>query len=281
VKETRTRLLLVVVLLAQLVLLTAQLPDSGDQTSLLEGVALRGLSPVARGVAAGFGVVADVGAAFRTWGQLQRENRTLRQELSRLRQERARLFGLELELERLGEALEYAPPSRGEVRVAQVVYIDHQSWLRTLILHLRDPRVAVNQAVTSPDGLVGRVISSAPPYAKVQLITDRASSVGAMVQRTRRQGIARGAERGLLTLEYVPLQSDVRLGDQVVTAGIDGVYPRGIPLGTIVEVARGNELFYRIRLQPAVDFGVLDQVFVLLRPALPEGLTAGEINESP
>ena len=93
----------------------------------------------------------------------------------------------------------------------------------------------------SPDGLVGRVFTVAGPYAKVQLITDRAAGVGGMILRTRRQGVVRGGGRGSgLELDYVPLQADVRPGDRVLTAGIDGVYPRGIPIGTVVSVEPGG-----------------------------------------
>ena len=61
----------------------------------------------------------------------------------------------------------------------------------------------------------------------------------------------------------MPLQADVRVGDVVLTAGIDGIYPRGIPVGTVVAVEPGSELFHNIRLSPRVDFGVLDVVYLI------------------
>ena len=75
----------------------------------------------------------------------------------------------------------------------------------------------------------------------------------------------------------MPLRADIQVGDQVVTAGTDGLYPRGLPVGVVVEVSGGDELFHFVRLTPAVDFGVLDQVFVLLGDSTPGGLkgTAG------
>ena len=132
--------------------------------------------------------------------------------------------------------------------------------------------VAPDQAVVAPEGVVGRVVSVNGPYAKVQLLTDRSATIGAMVRRTRRQGVIRGAEEGLLRFDFVPLRSDVRLGDEVVTAGIDGIYPRGIPVGRIVRVEDGDELFLRIDVAPAVDFGTLDRAFVLAQERLPDEL---------
>ena len=101
-----------------------------------------------------------------------------------------------------------------------------------------------------------------------------------MIERTRRQGIVRGAGRDGSTLDYVPLQADVQVGDRVLTSGIDGVYPRGIPIGTVVAVEPGGELFHPIQLAPAVDFGRLDQVFVLLADSLP-GRLKGSTSASP
>ena len=115
---------------------------------------------------------------------------------------------------------------------------------------------------------------------RMQLVTDRASGVGAMIERTRRQGIVRGAGRDGLTLEYVPLQADVQVGDRVLSSGTDGLYPRGVPIGTVLEVSPGGELFHSIHLAPAVDFGQLDSVFVLLADSLP-GRLKGSTSASP
>jgi rod shape-determining protein MreC len=83
----------------------------------------------------------------------------------------------------------------------------------------------------------------------------------------------------LLALDYVPLQADVRPGDRVLTAGIDGVYPRGIPIGTVISVRGGGQLFHQIEVVPAVDLGTLDQVYLLdyqeVPPALKEASADG------
>ena len=67
-------------------------------------------------------------------------------------------------------------------------------------------------------------------------------------------------------------QADVRVGDRVVTSGTDGLYPRGIPIGSVVAAEPGTDLFHHIRLAPAVDFGLLDQVFILMGDSSPEHL---------
>jgi rod shape-determining protein MreC len=124
-------------------------------------------------------------------------------------------------------------------------------------------------------------VLSAGAYAKIQLITDRSASVGALIERNRRQGVIRGNGEGTLELDYVPVQADVRVGDLVVTAGIDGVYPRGVPVGSIAAIAAGTELFHRIRVVPLVDFGLLDQVFILDREAIREVVKEDRPGASP
>ena len=198
------------------------------------------------------------------------ENRRLRDEVGELREQSIRNFGLQEDLDHLAEALTYTRAFDYVLQAADLVYIDYASWLQTAVLKTAPESVEVNQAAVAGRGLVGRVVLVSGPYAKVQLITDRAASVGVMIERTHRQGVIKGAGRGSLELDYVSLQADVRVGDEVTTAGIDGIYPRGIPVGTIAAVIPGNELFHEIRVIPKVDFGKLDQVYILTEEPVTE-----------
>ena len=200
------------------------------------------------------------------------ENLRLRNEVGELREQAIRNFGLEEDLDHLARALTYTRAFEADLQVADLVYIDYASWLQTAVLRTAPETVRVNEPVVSGKGLVGRTVLVTGPYAKIQLITDRAASVGVMIERTHRQGVIKGAGRGHLELDYVSLQADVRVGDRVTTAGIDGIYPRGIPVGTIAAAIPGDELFYEIRVIPAVDFGTLDQVYILKEETVPEAV---------
>jgi rod shape-determining protein MreC len=274
VDERRTGYLLTVLLLGQLVLVAIEGSRSTRSRTYAEMIGMRALGPVARLVTAASGGAVAAGHKVELQGQLLDENRRLRRDVEELRLRLLRLGDVEQELSRLGDAVRYSAPLLGEIRAVDVVYADYASWLRSLMLYTGSQPAAVNQPVLSSAGLVGRVVVVAGPYAKVQLITDRAASVGAMILRTRRQGVVRGSgqEGGGLSLEYVPASVDVRPGDSVLTAGIDGVYPRGIPVGTVVSVEAGGQLFHKIRLAPAVDLGALDQVYLLEHAPLPQQL---------
>jgi rod shape-determining protein MreC len=278
VDERRTGWLLILVLAGQLVFLAVQVPGRGGHGTALESAGLRVLGPLARLVAVVSESFSGGRESFALRGRLIDENRALQREVLELRLRLLRTTDLGDEMARLGAAVDYAAPPSGDIRAADVVYVDRSSLLRTLVLYAGPRPAQFNQPVLSPEGLVGRVVVASGTYAKVQLITDRAAAVGAMALRTRRQGVVRGSAREGLELDYVPLQADIRVGDRIVTAGIDGIYPRGIPVGTVASVEPGGplepggQLFHRIRLVPAVDFGTLDQVYLLEHSPVPQAI---------
>ena len=274
----RARLFAAAVLVGQLFVLAAQSPDHSAETgdrSLLVGVALRAVAPLASAVAAARDSVASVGEAFRTRGRLGEENERLRTELRELRRDRLRLGALELESGELARGLDYAQARGLELRAARVAYLDRRSWLRTLILDAGAAGARRDQVVLTELGVVGRVIEASGRWAKVQLVTDRAAAVGAHLVGARRQGVARGTGPRELELDLVPRQVPVAVGDEVLTAGIDGVYPRGLPVGIVTAVEAGSEMFHRIRVRPHVDFGELGVVYLLESAAVPRPPAGG------
>jgi rod shape-determining protein MreC len=279
VRDRRARWLLVALVLAQLVVISRQLAHSEAQPPLLERAAVQALGPVAGAVDGIGGAVRGVGEGWRTRSRLNQENLQLKERVAELERELLRRGALEQDFQRLAEAVRYSRAVGLPVQMADVVYADHASWLRNLLLYVGDQSAERNQPVVDRRGLVGRVVVPGRPYAKVQLITDRASAVGVMIERTRRQGVLKGSGEGGLLLDYLPLQADVQAGDRIVTAGIDGIYPRGLPVGAVIGVEPGTQLFHRIGVAPAVDFGLLDHVYLL--PATGDGLPLGAIGIDP
>ena len=131
-----------------------------------------------------------------------------------------------------------------------------------------------DMAVISPAGVVGRVILPSPRASRVQMLIDRNAAAGAMIERTRAQGIVIG-QGDSLRMDYVSGTSDIKVGDLVVTSGIDKIYPKGFLIG-IVEVAnRGQGSFYEVTVRPAVDFSRIEEVLVVTTP--PPAITAEQI----
>jgi rod shape-determining protein MreC len=114
--------------------------------------------------------------------------------------------------------------------------------------------------------------------AKVQLLIDRNAAAGALIERSRAQGVVVGAGDDLLRLEYVSEIADVVVGDVVVTSGIDGIFPKGFIIGRVETVERSGRTYRRITVSPAVDFSSLEEVLVVLTPT-PAREMAGEIGK--
>jgi rod shape-determining protein MreC len=126
--------------------------------------------------------------------------------------------------------------------------------------------VEANMAVISPAGVVGRVILPSGRASRVQLLIDGNAAAGALIERTRVQGVVQGFGDGSLRMHYVPATADVKPGDLVVTSGIDGIYPKGFVIGTIEQVERGTAGYHEITVRPAVDFTRLEEVLVVRTP---------------
>lgn len=104
---------------------------------------------------------------------------------------------------------------------------------------------------------------ASPFSAKIMLITDSHSSCDVLVQRTRERGILQGDNQKLCKLSYLMKSADVQIGDTIITSGMDGVYPKGIPVGTVVSVGRGNDsLCQKIKVQPFANLSGLEEIIV-------------------
>jgi len=104
---------------------------------------------------------------------------------------------------------------------------------------------------------------------QVQLITNRDASVGVIVERTRAPGVVRGTENLWLDLNYISNTVEVDIGDIILTSGLDGIYPKGLPIGKVVDSQKGKTGFRTIRVQPSADLVHLEEVLILLGPPKP------------
>lgn len=120
-----------------------------------------------------------------------------------------------------------------------------------------------NMGVITPDGVVGKIIDAFPNTSQVLLLTDTKSGVGAKLADSGIQSPVGGLGEPLLDMKYFPNDDDVSVGARVVTSGMDRIFPRDLPVGTIIEVKAGNP-FKQIRIKPAAGLEKLEEVLVLL-----------------
>lgn len=140
-----------------------------------------------------------------------------------------------------------------ESTAARIIGESSDAWSRTVTIDKGSADgFAINMPVCNSAGVIGQIIEVSGNTSTVRLITDENSGVSAMVQSTRAQGILQGQPDGTLRLEYVTTDADVQEGDIIVTSGIGGVYPKGLPLGTVSTVVREeNATYYTITVTPA------------------------------
>lgn len=149
---------------------------------------------------------------------------------------------------------------------AEIVGLDVTPWFRSILIDRgTEAGVQPGNPVITYDGVVGVVTATSAHAAKTMLLLDHQSEVDALVQRSRARGIVRGAGRGALEFEFFVREADVVVGDEVVTSGLGGIYPKGLRLGRVAEIkAATGQLTQIAVVRPAVDLGQLEQVFVML-----------------
>jgi rod shape-determining protein MreC len=124
--------------------------------------------------------------------------------------------------------------------------------------------IRADQPVISAAGVIGRTILVTQNSCQVQLLTNGDASVGAIVERTRAPGVVGGTENPLLDLNYISNTEEVNVGDVILTSGLDGIYPKGLPIGKVVDSQKGKTGFRTIRVEPSADMIRIEEVLILL-----------------
>jgi rod shape-determining protein MreC len=239
------------------------------------------VAPFQRGAAAVTQTVVGVGREVTTLLRAPQELAALRLRVAELEQETTRLAEAELENVRLRELMALRERLVGDLAAARVIGRDAGGKAHTMVVDRGDADgVVAGAAVLAPAGIVGHVFRTGRHAARVLLIVDHNSGVDAVVQRTRARGILEGRVDGGCGLKFVKRTEDVQVGDRVVTSGLDGIFPKGLPIGEVVAVdKRGQGLFQYAEVAPAVDFDRLEEVLVSLgtvEPVEPDAPPAEE-----
>jgi len=196
------------------------------------------------------------------------ENRTLRDELSQARALAHEQREAALANERLRRLLDLGKKISGPPIAAQVVGKDPSPWFQSILVDkgLADG-VRKGQPVVNPEGVVGLVTEATARYAKVMLITDPNSAVDAVIQENRARGIVKGGTSGYCVLNFVLRKHDVVVGQVVVSSGMDGVFPKGLPVGAVATIEKQEAgIFQEVTIRPYVDFERLEEVIVVPIP---------------
>jgi rod shape-determining protein MreC len=268
----RPTLLFIVVLSLLFILmsLSSRTRYLGETRTMFERTVMTIFSPVPKAVNWIGQTTSDMYHGYLDMRHSVNENVQLHQKVIQLTTENLKLRQSEGDLKRLRGLLGYSEQFIMPTTMAQAVMLDTSSRFKSIIIDRGSSAgIQVNDAVVNASGLIGRVILTTKDLSKVQLITDSNAAAGVLIERTRRQGVLRGDGGSGAQLLDIPSLADVQPGDNVQTAGIDGIYPKGIPVGTIVKAEKGQELFKNIAVRPSVDFSGIEEVIVLHTRKIP------------
>ncbi len=260
----KSLVLLTGVIVLQVLLLAVQIKRD-SQGRLIRVWTVGAVTPFERAGATGIGGIRGAWNHYFALQNTSRENERLRRENDTLKLQLNQLQSKAAEADRLAALLNFRQAHQNVPMLgARVIGTSADTASQTIYID-RGERDGIrrNMGVITPDGVVGKVIESYRDTSQVLLLTDKDSGVGALLVVSRIQSPVGGAGEPQLTMKYVPNDDNVNLGDRVVTSGMDRIFPRDLPVGTVSQIKDGNP-FKQIRIRPAANLERLEEVIVLL-----------------
>ena len=204
---------------------------------------------------------------FRDLKRIHKDNEELVQENKRLLALYDRARALDIENRILSRLLNYTPPPEATSFTARIIAEEGDAFSHSIIVYIGgEYKARKGQVVLGDRGVIGRVESVGKNYAKIILVTDINSKIPVIVERTRVRGILSGDNTLNPKMMFIPLQSELTVGDRIVTSGVAGTFPPGLPIGKIGAVDKNNVKIHlftdldRLEYVRIVDYGLLDIV---------------------
>ena len=256
--------LLAGVVLLQILLLALQIKRDSEGR-LIRVWTVGAFSPFERAGAHGIGHLRDTWRHYFALQNTSRENEALRRENDELKMQVTQLQSKATEADRLALLLNFRKSHQNIPMLGSRVIATSAGTASATIMLDRGSKdhIKKNMGVITPEGVVGKVVEVYDNTSEVLLLTDKDSGVGAMLGNSRIQSPVGGTGEPLLAMKYVANDDVVNLGERVVTSGMDKIFPRDLPIGTIAEIKSGNP-FKNIRVRPSANLARLEEVIVLL-----------------
>ena len=265
----RNLVILVGVLFLQVLGLAMQVKrgaDAENNTRLIRIWTVSAITPLERGL------VRIQKGASNLWNNyfylrgVRAENRQLKEEIERMKLEQVRLNEDATQAHRLQALLAFKEQYISKTMAAQVIGSSGSDLSRSIYIDKgSDDGVQPDMAVITASGIVGKVLHAYPSTSLVLLINDQSSGVGAILEKSRLQGVLRGTPNGEVQLERVMSDEQVPTGETVLTSGGDQIFPKGLPVGTVAKVESGKDLFLNVKVKPAANLSRLEEVLVVLQ----------------
>jgi rod shape-determining protein MreC len=253
-------------LLAALIFFSLNLRHKESSNSFERGI-LSIFAPAGGSVSRANGYFSGIWGDYIYLVGVEKENKKLKERIKQLNKKIIQDNEATLAGARLQQLLNLKSAIRTPSIAATVIGEDVTPWFRTVIVDRGSvDGIREGMPVIASEGVVGRVVRVAANSSRLLLITDHASAIAANVQRSRARGVVMGKNRGICTLEFSQRGEDVKVGDILVTSGIGGVFPKGLPLGEVTMVKKGEYgIFQTVEMRPFVSLSRLEEVLVLVQ----------------
>jgi rod shape-determining protein MreC len=262
------RLLITAVFLVTAFLTYALNLRNKEHANPLERSVMAVTAPLAGGVAAVDGLVEGVWRDYIDLVNVRQENIALRKSVKRLNERIVANNEAVAANARLQALLNLKGTLDTPSVAVTVIGEDSSAWFKTLVVDRGSADgLSEGMPVVAAGGAVGRLVKVAPHSSRVLLLTDHASAIAALVQRSRARGVVRGMGGGRCSMEFTVKDEDVKVGDSVICSGVGGVFPKGVVIGEVTMVKKGEYgVFQTIEVRPTVNIGRLEEMLVLVRP---------------
>jgi rod shape-determining protein MreC len=264
----RNLIVLVGVLFAQVLGLAVQVKRTTDIESsrLIRVWAVGAVSPLEKALVWAQTSTGNLWHNYFYLRGVRAENRELKQRIEQMRIEQVRMSQDADQARRLQALLAFKEQFISQTRAAQVIGSTGSEQSRAIYLDKGDKDgIKPDMAVMTADGIVGKVLHVYRSTSLVLLISDQTSGVGAILEKSRLQGILRGMPSGEIALERIMTDEQVPAGELVLTSGGDRIFPKGLPIGTVTKVSPGSDLFLNIRVKPSANLSKLEEVLVVTK----------------
>ena len=197
------------------------------------------------------------------------ENKRLKAELRNSLAERQRYGEILGENRRLHELLDLRNQIQGSGTAARVIARGYDKFINTLVIDKgKNEGIVKDMSAITSKGLAGKVSAVRNDFADVMLLTDPNFSVAVRLQEGRYEGVLAGTGHRYCILKYVPTEETIKEGEIVITSGLDGIFPQGVPVGRVAKVrTEGVEFFQYIEVVPFQSSSKIEEVVVVGRSA--------------
>jgi rod shape-determining protein MreC len=264
----RNLIVLVGVLFAQVLGLAVQVKRTTDIESsrLIRVWAVGAVSPLEKALVWAQTSTGNLWHNYFYLRGVRAENRELKQRIEQMRIDQVRMSQDADQARRLQALLAFKEQFISQTRAAQVIGSTGSEQSRAIYLDKGEKDgIKPDMAVITADGIVGKVLHVYRSTSLVLLISDQTSGVGAILDKSRLQGILRGMPSGEIALERIMTDEQVPAGELVLTSGGDRIFPKGLPIGKVTKVSTGSDLFLNVRVKPAANLSKLEEVLVVTK----------------